>query len=140
MPAPLVVVAAVIVRDGWVLACRRRPGKIAGGRWEFPGGKVEPDEEPRAALVREIEEELGVAIELEGHLTTDETAVEDGGVIRLSCYRASLIGAGPVASLDHDRLVWLETHALDSLEWAAPDEPVVRLLMREGAGAPVAAD
>ncbi|WES64544.1 (deoxy)nucleoside triphosphate pyrophosphohydrolase [Microbacter sp. GSS18] len=127
MTEPLVVVAAVIEREGRILACRRRPGKIAGGRWEFPGGKVEHGEDPESALVREIAEELGVGIRITGLLTTDETDAGDR-VIRLSCFRAELVGAGPVASTDHDRLAWLEPAALPGLAWAAPDVPAVRLL------------
>lgn len=127
MTEPLVVVAAVIEREGRILACRRRPGKIAGGRWEFPGGKVEHGEDPESALVREIAEELGVGIRITGHLTTDETDAGDR-VIRLSCYRAELVDAGPVASTDHDRLAWLEPAALAGFDWAAPDIPAVRLL------------
>lgn len=59
----LEVVAAVFVCDGNVLACRRAPGKSAAGKWEFPGGKIDDDDEtPKAALVREIQEELGISI------------------------------------------------------------------------------
>ena len=53
------VVGAAIVRDGRVLAARRTTPAAAAGRWEFPGGKVEPGETPDAALVREVAEELG---------------------------------------------------------------------------------
>jgi len=54
------VAAAIIERDGRVLAARRRPGIHLAGCWEFPGGKVEPGETPEAALVRELQEELGI--------------------------------------------------------------------------------
>ena len=57
-----VVVGAAIVRDGRVLAARRTAPASAAGRWEFPGGKVEPGRRAEAALVREIDEELGVRI------------------------------------------------------------------------------
>lgn len=130
MTDPLVVVAAVIEREGWILACRRGPGKIAAGLWEFPGGKVEPGEQPEQALVREIREELDIDIAIEGHLTTDDTVAPDR-TVRLICYRASLVGPGPVASTDHDRMVWLEPSSLTTLEWAAPDLPAVRLLTGE---------
>jgi 8-oxo-dGTP diphosphatase len=56
----LVVAAALIDADGRVLLARRPPGKAMAGLWEFPGGKVGPDETPEAALVREIAEELGL--------------------------------------------------------------------------------
>ena len=54
------VVAAVIQRHGKILACRRRDDKIHSGKWEFPGGKVEPGESQEAALARELTEELGI--------------------------------------------------------------------------------
>ncbi|MBI3071849.1 MAG: (deoxy)nucleoside triphosphate pyrophosphohydrolase [Deltaproteobacteria bacterium] len=57
-----IVVAALVEQDGKVLVTRRRTDGAMGGLWEFPGGKVEPGENPRAALVREIREELGVEI------------------------------------------------------------------------------
>ena len=64
----MLVVAAAIVRDGRVLAAQRSyPAELAG-QWEFPGGKVEPDEMPRAALVREIGEELGMRVDVHERL------------------------------------------------------------------------
>lgn len=57
---PLVVVAAVIIEGGRVLLSQRKRGTHLEGAWEFPGGKVEPGEDPRAALVRELDEELGI--------------------------------------------------------------------------------
>lgn len=56
----LVVAAALIDADGRVLLQRRPPGKAMADLWEFPGGKVEPGETPEAALVRELDEELGI--------------------------------------------------------------------------------
>ncbi len=59
----LVVAAALIDTDGRVLVQQRPEGKALAGLWEFPGGKIEPGETPEAALVRELHEELGIAIE-----------------------------------------------------------------------------
>jgi 8-oxo-dGTP diphosphatase len=58
------VVAAVIERDGQILLGQRKPGGQHGLKWEFPGGKVEPGEEPRAALARELREELGIEAQI----------------------------------------------------------------------------
>lgn len=59
--SPLLVVAAALVdADGRVLLQQRPPGKAMAGLWEFPGGKVEQDETPESALIRELEEELGI--------------------------------------------------------------------------------
>jgi 8-oxo-dGTP diphosphatase len=61
---PIVVVAAALIEPGGrVLLQRRRLGSEHGGLWEFPGGKVEPGESPQSALLREIEEELGVGLD-----------------------------------------------------------------------------
>src|SRR5258705_6112047 len=64
MTEPLVEVAAAILlrADGRVLLAQRPPGKAYAGYWEFPGGKLEPGESPRAALDRELAEELGLAV------------------------------------------------------------------------------
>lgn len=126
-PGPLHVVAAVIEHDGRVLACRRRAGKADAGKWEFPGGKIEPGETPAQALVREIQEELSVTIEVVGELTTDDTAVGDR-TIRLTCLNATLTADPPQSSTDHDALRWLSPAELHTLDWAAPDLPAVRMV------------
>ena len=64
IPTTLNVVAVALIRaDGRIFLQRRPQGKAHGGLWEFPGGKIEPKESPESALVREIREELGVAID-----------------------------------------------------------------------------
>lgn len=60
MKLVLVAAVALIDRDGRVLLAERPAGKSMAGLWEFPGGKVEPDETPEAALIRELHEELGI--------------------------------------------------------------------------------
>jgi 8-oxo-dGTP diphosphatase len=61
---PLLVVAALIASEGRVLACQRHRADAFGLRWEFPGGKVRPHEKLQEALVRELQEELGVVAEI----------------------------------------------------------------------------
>lgn len=121
------VVAAVIERDNEILACRRRPEKAAGGKWEFPGGKLEPGETNEEALVREIQEELGVSVEVTSIFRTDDTIVGEN-VIRLICLFARLTGDAPTRSADHDELRWVARPDLPDLDWAAPDLPAVAQL------------
>lgn len=128
MTDALDVVAAVIFDDtNRVLACRRRPEKAAGGKWEFPGGKVEHGESAVEALRREILEELAIDIQVTVELTSDETRVGER-TIRLTCFRAVLTGLAPASSSDHDRLEWVHLHDLPAYGWAEPDLPAVRLL------------
>ena len=62
MKTLLVVAAALVDAEGRVLIAQRPEGKSLAGLWEFPGGKVEPGETPEAALIRELDEELGIAV------------------------------------------------------------------------------
>ncbi|SRR5579885_3600303 len=62
--SPRTVVAALIFQHNRLLICQRRPSDAFPNQWEFPGGKVEPGEEPAAALHRELSEELGISAEI----------------------------------------------------------------------------
>lgn len=125
---PVKVVAAVFTDGDRVLACRRRAHLQAGGRWEFPGGKVEAWEQPSTALEREISEELGVAVEV-GELLDRSTTLVAGTPIILSCYFVRPLGEAPTKSTDHDEVCWFVRDRLLWLDWAEPDLPAVRKLV-----------
>lgn len=119
-----IVVAAAIVRDGRVLAARRRlPVELAGG-WELPGGKVEAGEDERAALVRECAEELDIAVTVGDRLGPD-VALPGGGVLRGWVVRLDQTSAEPVAAADHDELRWLAADRLDDVPWLDADRPLI---------------
>lgn len=121
------VVAGVATDGDTVFACRRSPERSAGGRWEFPGGKIEPGETPEQALARELREELAAEVVV-GPLL-DRSVVTVGELqVDLSCYAVSFRGEPPVSSTDHDRLRWVARTELAELDWASPDLPMVRIL------------
>ena len=128
------VVGAAIVRDGCCLAARRGPGMRLPGKWEFPGGKVEDGEDPRAALAREVREELGLDVDVGEWLGTGHAA--DGeSTVRLDVYAASLARAGELRLLEHSEARWVSAAELDALDWAEADVPVlarVRALLASG--------
>ncbi|WP_309131257.1 (deoxy)nucleoside triphosphate pyrophosphohydrolase [Brevibacterium sp.] len=127
MSEALQVVGAVLHRDGQVLACRRSPHKAEGGKWEFPGGKIEPGESPKSALRRELEEELGLVSVSVGDLLTREVSNSNGQSIDLACYWAQA-SEFPVVSTDHDELRWCSIYELSDLDWAVADLPTVNAL------------
>ncbi len=125
------VVAALILRqfpDGSmrVLAGRRTRPAALRGRWEFPGGKVEPGEDDETALCREIREELGVELTVDGPLGGELPMVGGPGVWQPYLGRIGE-GAEPQA-IDHDRLRWLSAGQLDSVPWLTSDVPVLQPL------------
>ena len=113
------VVGAAIVRDGRVLAARRTFPAEAAGRWELPGGKVEPGETPADALVREVAEELGCAIELTRWLP-GEVAIGERHVLTVAVAR--LLDGEPDPR-EHDEVRWLAADELAQVDWLEPDRP-----------------
>jgi 8-oxo-dGTP diphosphatase len=114
----LLVVGAAVVRDGRVLACRRTAPPAAAGRWEFPGGKVEPGESPEAAVVRELREELGVEASVTRWLD-GAAAIGDTHELRV----AVVAIAGDPAPVEHDAIRWLGPAELGEVDWLEPDQP-----------------
>jgi 8-oxo-dGTP diphosphatase len=114
-----VVVGAAIVRDGRLLACRRTAPTAAVGRWELPGGKVEPGESHAAALVREVREELAVDIEVSRWLA-GETPIGDRLFLRVAF---ATIAVGEPVPVEHDAVVWLGADELDTVDWLDADLP-----------------
>ena len=116
------VVAAVIRKDGMIFATQRGYGEQKDG-WEFPGGKVEPGEDFRKALAREICEELSVDI-----LPGEEICVVEYDYpnisIRLTCYLAELTKGSPIL-LEHEAARWLDKENLYSVEWLPADVSLI---------------
>lgn len=122
--SPVLVVAAVIrhVRDlSQVLIVRRGPGQSGAGFWEFPGGKVEKTESPEQALIREIDEELGIAITL-GSLVGEEDFAYPAKTIRLRVYEAQTDEEQLVLT-EHDDFRWVKPQEIDPQILSEADRP-----------------
>lgn len=124
------VVGAVIHNEqGQILCALRAPDMSLPDVWEFPGGKIEPGEEPRATLVREVQEELGCAIDV-AEMVEDTTHEYETIVVRLLTFHAAIVEGAPTPR-EHAELRWLFPQELESLEWAPADIPAVQTLIRE---------
>jgi 8-oxo-dGTP diphosphatase len=123
--SPVPVVCAVIEHDGLVLLAQRPPHKLLPLKWEFAGGKVEPGEDPAAAIVREIREELGCEITITRALppfTHDYGRV----VIEMIPFVCALAPGSPAPHPhEHVALAWAKLDELTSYDLAAADYPVI---------------
>jgi 8-oxo-dGTP diphosphatase len=125
----LVVACALIDTDGRVLIARRPPGKSMAGLWEFPGGKVEPGERPEQSLIRELREELGIAVKEEclAPLTFASHLYPDFHLLMplYVCRR----WAGFVEARENQQLKWVRPPELRNYPMPPADEPLISHLM-----------
>jgi 8-oxo-dGTP diphosphatase len=125
-PLPRVIVAAVIIVERRVLACERSAPPEVAGRWEFPGGKVEPGESDQAALVRECAEELGVRVAVGSRVGPDVSLAHGRAVLRV--FAAELMHGDRPTALEHAAMRWLAVDELDTVNWLPADRPILAAL------------
>jgi len=124
----IVVVAAVIERDGSFLMAQRLEGTHLAGLWEFPGGKTTAGETHAQALTREIREELGAEVDV-GPLVFEITHEYPDRSVSLHFYRCALDGE-PQPMLGQ-QIRWVPRAELRTLDFPPADEELIRLLMEE---------
>lgn len=123
----VLVVAAVIRRGDSILVTRRKEDGERGGKWEFPGGKVEPGEAEPAALVREIHEELGCAVEVGPFLARHVHRYPDLEV-ELAFYGCALPAGAEPRAIGVAALEWAARGTLERYDFCEADLPVLPLL------------
>ena len=105
------VVAAVIERDGCILIAQRKRTGQHPLKWEFPGGKVEPEEIPENALVRELVEELGIRVTVGPEIGRYEFQYEGRWPVMLMFYRVTKFSGEP-KNLDFEQILWVPRERL----------------------------
>jgi 8-oxo-dGTP diphosphatase len=120
------VTAAVIEENGKVLIGRRKPGRHMGGKWEFPGGKIEPGETPQEALARELLEELAIQVRI-GEFLFSAFYEGDGVSLELLVYRVHRLMGEP-SLIEHQELCWVAPNELDRFDLADSDREVAQRL------------
>ncbi len=124
------VVAAVITHNNKILCVQRNHNKhdYISYKYEFPGGKVELNESQEQAIIREIQEELSLKIEIEKHLITVNHNYPDFK-ITMNTFLCNCSSKDIVLN-EHIDAQWLEVKELSNLDWAAADIPIVKQLMK----------
>lgn len=123
---PVAVCAAVILHQGQVLLTRRPPDKPHGGYWEFPGGKIDPGESPHQALVREIREELDIAVTV-GPVVETVYHHYDWGTVLIIAYRCHWVG-GTIRHLEVADHRWVPPEDLAEFSILPADRPILKKL------------
>ena len=120
------VVAGVIERGERILIAQRRPGGAHPLKWEFPGGKVESDELPEAALLRELGEELAIRARIDREITRYEFRYPGAPRILLIFYRVVEFDGEP-RNLNFERIEWVEKRQLTDFDFLEGDADFLRL-------------
>ena len=128
LPIVLVSAAALVDADGRVLLAQRPQGKAMAGLWEFPGGKVEPGETPEAALIRELDEELGIStvesclapIAFASHSYNDFHLL----LMLFACRRWK----GVITPKENNPVIWARPNRLRDYAMPPADEPLIAML------------
>ena len=121
------VVAAVLEKDGKILIAKRKRGSVLGGKWEFPGGKIEPGETPQICLKRELKEEFDIETEI-GDFFCSSKFRYSFVPIELLVYKATYI-SGELKLSEHDDMKWVSREELSGYDFMDADKPVVRKLV-----------
>jgi 8-oxo-dGTP diphosphatase len=127
-PTLLVVAAALVDPHGRVLLQQRAPGRQMAGLWEFPGGKVEENETPEAALARELREELGIETEVEAMAPAAFASAGLGDRHLLLLLYLCRSWLGIPQALDASEIRWVRPVDMPALPMPPADQPLVSAL------------
>jgi 8-oxo-dGTP diphosphatase len=123
------VVAALILRgDGAtreIFICQRRAGQPMGLKWEFPGGKIEPDETSEQALARELDEELAINATIGPRITTIHHTYRNGGAIEIEFFLVREFQGEPVNRI-FQQMLWSSLASLPDYDFLAADLNLIR--------------
>jgi 8-oxo-dGTP diphosphatase len=129
-PNHIHVACAIIERDGLVLAAQRSRSMRMPLQWEFPGGKIEPEEGPEACLHRELLEELGICVTVKRAMPT-LTHRYPAFTVTLHPFVCEIL-PGEMTLNEHRAIVWLKPEELPALNWVDADFAVVAAYRRAG--------
>ena len=129
-PFPVRVAAALIIKDGRFLICRRPAHKARGGLWEFPGGKLEAGESAAEALARECREELGVTV-VPGDVFMEVDHVYPDITIHLTLFRAAIVSGRP-QKLEHADIRFILPSDIPRYAFCPADGAILERIVLQG--------
>lgn len=127
---PIVVTAAVIVKDNKILIAQRKRGDPLQGKWEFPGGKIEETESPEACLKRELFEEFGIDSRIGNHICSNRYRYPHV-FVELIAYKVTYV-SGDLRLNSHQAIKWVTIDELSQFVFAEADMPIVKKIKDSG--------
>lgn len=122
----ITVTAAILLKDERVLIGRRKPGLRHAGKWEFPGGKVDPGETPCVCLKREMREEFNIRVKI-GAAFGENVFTYSHGQVHLMAFWTDWID-GEIQAVAHDRIAWVLPTNLSAYDLLPADLPFAEKL------------
>ena len=120
--------AAIIIQNGKYLIAKRKAGGVVGGKWEFPGGKMEWDESPEECLRRELIEELSINVRV-GNIFDQHVHHYKTGSIKIFAYVIDGF-TGQMSLSEHDELKWVFPQEMDKIDFIGNDKPIIKKLRK----------
>ena len=124
------VVAALIKKDNKFLIARRKKGKHLEFKWEYPGGKVEDNEDEKEALKRELKEEFDISVTV-GKFITESYYDYEKININLRVYMIEIF-SGNFKFIDHDKIEWIKSDEFENYDFAPADIPINEYIIKNG--------
>lgn len=115
----------MIVKDGCILACQRTPYQTMPLKWEFPGGKIEEGEQPRDALRRELDEELGIDAHIAEEMARIRHDYKNGAAVELRFYAVRQY-QGDIENRIFKDMRWVKPSGLPAMDFLEADLPLVK--------------
>ncbi|CAB1061605.1 Mutator MutT protein (7,8-dihydro-8-oxoguanine-triphosphatase) (EC [Olavius sp. associated proteobacterium Delta 1] len=122
------VTAAILINDNKILIAQRRDTDKLAGKWEFPGGKIEDNETPEQCLIREMQEEFGIDVAINGFFG-ENTYDYEMETIQLLAYH-TVWQSGNFSLNAHAAIKWVSVSQLHQFDFAPADKPLVDKLLR----------
>ena len=123
------VTAAIMIEDDRVFIAQRHPDDFMGGKWEFPGGKIDPDETPQACLQRELHEELGILTDVHDMFAMSQHTYPNR-MVEILAYTVT-IREGQITLHEHSDARWVAIQELHEYDMCEADLPFVEKLQQE---------
>ena len=122
------VTCAIIFHENKILVTQRGPAMMQPGKWEFPGGKIESGETEEDCMLRELQEELSISVELIGRL---KDCIHDYGDFQITLIPfLANYESGTLTLAEHMNYLWLTPDQLNTLDWAPADVEVVEEVLK----------